>query len=240
MIDIHTLILPGLDDGPPDTETALRMCRMAAADGIDTIAATPHTLNGVYEQDKNRILDACAQLNAALPKNAIAVTIVPGEEVHITPDIIERLDKNLLLTYADAGAHLLIEPSFFAPPPRFRETVFAVMLRKITPVIAHVERLPYFCGDYGLMEELRAQGALLQLTSGSIMGRFGDEARDFSLGLISRGLASAVSSDAHGPEKRRPVLSDAFDQVRTRFGADAARLLFVSGPASIIGKGIRE
>lgn len=234
MIDIHSHILPGLDDGPADMETALIMCRMAARDGIKVIAATPHVLNDVFAPEKDLIIRTTDELNNAVRKEGIPLTIVPGSEHHLTHDIIERIDQKLVLTYADRGNYILIEPSFLSPHPRFREIIFDIMLRNLVPVIAHVERLPYFFNQYELMEDLVRQGALLQVTSGSILGKFGTQADVFSNELIRRKLVAAVSSDAHGTQSRRPLLSKAFKKVEQDFGEETARHLFVSGPGKII------
>ena len=109
MIDIHAHILPGMDDGPSTREEALEMARIAVANGIGIIVSTPHSLNGVYINWRKDILSACAQFNAELEKHDIPLTVLPGSEVRLSPEIIDALENGRLMTMNDAGRHISLE-----------------------------------------------------------------------------------------------------------------------------------
>ena len=103
MIDIHTHILPGLDDGANSMEEALAMASRAVADGIRIMVATPHVITGLYPNSRKTILAALEQLKEALQENAIPLTVLPGAEYHLEPDLSERLVSGELLTINDRG-----------------------------------------------------------------------------------------------------------------------------------------
>jgi len=122
MIDIHSHILPGLDDGPQTMEESIRMCRIAYQDGIRTIVATPHTLNGVYQNGKSIILSKVDELNDALnnselkldsairnPQSEIDLRILPGSDVHLCETTLQQVDQGEAVTIGDGGKYIMIE-----------------------------------------------------------------------------------------------------------------------------------
>ena len=109
MIDLHCHILPGLDDGPENMEQALEMCALARADGIETIVATPHMLNDVYEVSREDVLGGVEDLNRACKEKGIAVRIVAGGDIRVDKDLVRILDEGGVMSLADRGQHLMLE-----------------------------------------------------------------------------------------------------------------------------------
>ena len=109
MIDLHSHILPGLDDGPEELSESLRMLRMAKEDGIDIIVATPHVREGVYENSKKKILAERDKLKKEAQEEGIDIEILAGADIHISADLLDKVERDELLTINNKNRHMLIE-----------------------------------------------------------------------------------------------------------------------------------
>ncbi|MDB9822369.1 tyrosine protein phosphatase [Deltaproteobacteria bacterium] len=234
MIDIHSHILPGVDDGPPSMEGALEMARIAADDGTHTIVAAPHCLNGSYINWRTTILSACMEINLALDEHHIPVTVLPGSEIHMSLEILDELKKGRIMTINDTGRYFSMElPEQFIP-----ETVIAFINRLqiagVRPVISHPERNRTIQNDIKLLGELISAGALSQVTAGSLTGGFGRRAVGCCMEIVEKGMLHLVASDAHSPEARRPGLSRAYEKLASLAGMDTAKEIFFRMPQAVI------
>lgn len=234
MIDTHCHILPGIDDGAPDRETAVRMARIAVEDGVTTIVATPHMREGDYWNERPRVLEAVAAFRRVLEEEGIPLVVAPGSEVHLAPRLPERVAEGKLLTYGDAGAWLLLECPYRTRPVRLEETIFELKLAGITPVIAHPERTRWFLEDTARWERMVELGALGQMTSSSLLGVFGRGIRSVSEEWVRRGLVHVLGSDAHDPDYRPPRLREARERWADLAGEEAARRATVEWPAAFL------
>lgn len=241
MIDIHTHILPGLDDGAGNTVESLAMARIALEDGIHTIVATPHVLPGVFDNDKNKILSATAELNQVLKENNIAVNILSGAEYRLEPDLSKRLSQGELLTINNNHRYLLVElPSAFIPEYT-AQTLYEIQLQGVTPIIAHPERNAGFIARPAALQELISRGVLAQITSTSITGSFGKNIKLTAWAFIKQGLAHLISSDAHSSTGRAPLLSEAHKEIQKLLGSKPARQLIQQNPGLVIeGKQVEK
>jgi len=205
MIDMHSHVLPGIDDGPSTPEGSLEMLRAAEAAGIATMTATPH-VSGRYRNDPGTIAAALEQLRDALGADAPAVEIVLGAEVAVTR--IAELDPETLagLRLGD-GPWLLVEPPFSDRVGGIDAAIAEVHRLGHRVLLAHPERCPAFHRDPRLLESLIDGGVLTSLTSGSLVGRFGSPAKKLGLALLDAGLAHNVASDAHDAVNRPPSIS---------------------------------
>jgi protein-tyrosine phosphatase len=150
MIDLHTHILSGVDDGANTIEESLEMCRIAYRDGIRTIVATPHTLNGIYQNDRSSILTKVHELNAVLtkirnPKSKIQnpkfnLVVLPGSDVHLCDQTLPQLDCGRVTTIGDNGKCLLLEFPFAGIPYGAEQVLHQLISRGIIPIISHPER----------------------------------------------------------------------------------------------------
>lgn len=203
MIDLHTHILPGLDDGAPDLEASLAMARLAGADGTTTIVATPH-VNFRYSFPLNEIDRRVGELKAALRSAGLELEILAGAELDVAR-LIELSDGELRALSLGDGPSLLLESPFAHAGP-LEDVVFDLQLRGFAPVLAHPERCPPFQRDEDLLRRLVERGALCSITAGSLAGVFGSTVRRFALRLLSEGLVHDISSDAHDSDRRPPLI----------------------------------
>lgn len=234
MIDIHAHVLPGLDDGPLDIVEAIRMCRIAASDGISTIVATPHTGNGVYMNGRDRILESVAALNRRLQEEGIAVEILPGADVHVNHDMAGMVAAGNAMTVNDKGRSMMVELPHHMIPPNFGHLIFALKLKGITPVITHPERNVFIKKH---VKELRAWvnlGALIQITAMSLTGGFGDGVRQLSREMLKENLVHFIATDAHSATQRPPILSRARDAAAKLIGEAEASHLVITNPRLIV------
>jgi protein-tyrosine phosphatase len=233
MIDLHCHLVPGIDDGAPDLETALKMARIAVADGIEVTACTPHIYPGLYENDRDGIVAAVAALQSVLDDEGIALRLTTGADVHLTPDLLEGLQAGRLPTLADSR-YLLLEPPHHVAPPRFEETIFRLMSEGYVPVVTHPERLSWIETHYDIFVRLAQRGAWMQITAGSITGRFGKRPRAWAERMLDEGLVHIVATDAHRAQQRPPLLAEARDAVARRLGDAEATLQVTSRPKAIL------
>lgn len=199
MLDMHSHILPGLDDGAPDMETALEMARMAVAAGIKTVVATPHYMKGTVENSADVVRRSTAEFQQALDSEGIALKIMPGAEVYLDLETPGLLKKGELMTVNDKGKYLLVEMPMGEIPRYTEEVLFELNVQGVTPVIAHPERNLAVISKPELIVEFVEKGCLLQVNTGSIMGYYGRKVRKTAQLLVRKGLIHVVGSDMHSP-----------------------------------------
>ena len=202
MIDLHSHVLPGLDDGAANLDESLAICAAAAADGTEVLAATPHVRHD-YPTTPEAMERAFEALRAAGP----AVELVRGGELDL-----EELDrpKEELQRFALGGSrYLLVETPYFGWPLDLAERLFRLHVQGFGTVLAHPERNPDVQERPELLESIVAGGTLVQLTAASVDGRLGRQTRACARELLDRGLAHMVASDAHAPEIRAIGLTPA-------------------------------
>ncbi len=233
MIDTHAHLLPGIDDGAPTLEEAVALCRMAAEDGIRMSVCTPH-INFRYENSRETIEAPFLALSDAIRREGIQLTLVRGAEVHMAPDIVEKVKRKELVTYNDGGCYLLLEFPFQPVMTGDDEMVYRLRLAGVTPVIAHPERIAWFMEDPDRLYRLIRLGALGQVTGGSILGMFGEKSRRAAMTMLERNLIHMVASDAHDVSYRRPLLAEAAAAIAQRFGDDRSRALTVETPRAVV------
>jgi protein-tyrosine phosphatase len=251
LIDIHHHILPGLDDGPPDADGALAMCRSAADDGITTIVATPHMLDGVYHVTREEILRGVEALNRLLeerwgeraaggpPGSSPARTtlpprILPGADVHLHEDLVAKVKRGEVVTVNDTGAYLLLELPPTVTLSRLGRFLADLLAAGVRPILTHPERHPRIAGEAGELEGWVKAGGLVQVTAGAYLGRFGRTALEAAERWTAEGLVHVVASDAHPLPGRGVAMGAAAERVRARAGAGVAERLVREHPARII------
>ena len=218
MIDLHTHILPGIDDGVETDEEAVEFARAAYADGTRVIVATPHCKEGVWFNDRDRVLERVAKLTQVLREHQVDIRLEPGAEVHKCPELVERVGDGRALTLADNGKTLLLELSLTQYPVELENLVFQLKLAGLQVLFAHPERIRYFQDDIRRYEAVVQQGAFGQITTGSVLGVFGSEALRCSEELLSRDLVHVPASDAHNVRGRPPIMSTAVEAMLPLIG----------------------
>lgn len=232
MIEIHSHLLHSLDDGPATVSDAVDLARAFVADGTATVVATPHV--SVRYPTEAAMRDArLAECRAALRAAGVPLQVVGGAEVAFT--MARSLADDQLGSLAlGLGTWILLETPHSVVPFDLPALVVELRDRGLRALVAHPERNPHLRDDDRLLVEAVSEGALVQLTSGSLLGRFGRRVQARSWSLLERGLAHVVSSDAHAASWRPPDLGAARSVLRRRLGADAARALTERAPAALL------
>ncbi len=214
LVDIHSHILPGVDDGAVSVEEALEMLRIAELDGIDRIVATPHVppkpgVDLIPEQ----IVALADSLNAMVANNAIPIEVLVGSEIRFEANIVEALQRGDMLTLNGSQYVLLELPLFGDWPAHARSTIFELQMAGYVPVIAHVERYPAVQRDPDLLDELVSTGVLMQVNADSIVGKISGRAHATARRLLRSHMAHVVASDAHSPRSRAPRIASAYERI---------------------------
>ncbi len=207
MIDLHSHVLPGIDDGPRALEGSLAIAHVALESGIETLLATPH-VSPRYPNEARPIAELVAELTERLEDEGIALALRAGAEIAITR-VAEIEPEELHELGLGGGPWLLIEPPFTPIASGVDSIVRDLLRRGHRVLLAHPERSPAFHRDPAMLEALVREGVLTSLTAGSLTGQFGSEARRFAMQLIEAGLAHNVASDAHDHLRRPPSMRDA-------------------------------
>ncbi|HTX36105.1 MAG TPA: CpsB/CapC family capsule biosynthesis tyrosine phosphatase [Bryobacteraceae bacterium] len=230
MIDIHSHILPGLDDGARTQDEAVNMVRMAASAGTTDIVATPHA-NEQFCFDPMAAAQRIAVLQQACGETP---RIHYGCELHLTPDNIEDALRFPARYSIAHRAYLLIEFSDFWIPKTAGEILQRLMAAGMRPILAHPERNPILRGRFVDLAAWVEQGCLLQVTAQSLTGSFGRTAKSASEQLMRLGLVHLLASDGHDTRHRPPVLDAAWQYLEDRFGQATAQRLLVETPRAIL------
>lgn len=233
MIDLHCHLLPAIDDGAVDLSMALEMARIAQADGITTIACTPHIYPGLYENTGPGITAGIADLQGQLQQAGIDLQLVCGADVHLVPGLVQGVAEGRVPTLA-GSRYLLVEPPHHVPPPRLEESIFELMAAGLVPVITHPERLSWVEDYYEVFVRLAERGAWMQLTAGALTGCHGRRPKYWAERFIDEGHCMILATDAHHPQRRPPLLAEAREAAARRVGAEEAALMVQGRPAGIL------
>jgi protein-tyrosine phosphatase len=233
LIDLHCHLLPGIDDGSKNLAMSLEMARLACADGITTVVCTPHILPTVYENAGPEIKASVKMLQQELLKQGIPLDLLSGADVHIVPDLLPRLGDGRIITLADSR-YLLLEPPHHVMPPQFEECIFRLQSAGYVAVLTHPERLSWIESQFPLIRRMVHAGLWIQLTAGSLTGRFGRRPRYWAERMVDQGLCHVIATDAHDTSTRAPRLTKAKDMVERRLGAAEAANIFLIRPKGVI------
>jgi protein-tyrosine phosphatase len=235
MIDLHCHVLPGLDDGARLLEETLDMARTAAANNIDTIVATPHSLNGFFVNNWENVVSLTTTVQKAFDAEDIAITLYPAMEAQVCPELFDALEKGQAATINDNSRYMLLEFPPFSMPPGSMEFIFKLKLQGITPVIAHPERNLILQNDLKQLYDLVKMGALCQLTALSVTGYLGPSVQKSSEQMIKTGLAHVIATDAHSDDERIAALASAVDMAAEILqDYSRAEKMVTTTPAAII------
>lgn len=231
MIDLHTHILPGFDDGATSWEETLDMLRQAEEDGITDLVATPHILGPADVAREGEISELFAQLVKMKEQEGLSLRVHVGAEIYVHQEM--HLDRPFL-TLGGNGRYFLVEFPMASIPPFAEEQFFALIVAGYRPIVAHPERNMVVLRNPAVAETLVERGVLLQLNSGSLRGVFGPDTRRLAEQLVEARLVHVVASDAHGASARRPRLRECLALVARRWGEEVAARLFVENPRRIL------
>jgi protein-tyrosine phosphatase len=230
MIDLHCHPLPGVDDGAPDFETAVAMCRMAAADGITHLVATPHC-NYTYRFDPESNRAKLADLQAAVGDS---IKLLLGCDFHLSYDNIRKLIEARESYTINGTENVLVEFGDQFIPEQLDNVFYEIQCAGLQPILTHPERNPVFQRKPGLLYHWVTRGCLVQVTAKSLTGGFGRAAMHFAEKWLEQNLIHFFASDAHDVRRRPPVLSECYRQVAKARGKEIADLLLIKNPEAVI------
>lgn len=234
MIDLHTHILPSLCDGSQSLETSLEMARIATADGITHLACTPHIYPPLYNNSVATIAPAISALQGELNAHGISLELVIGADVHMFPDVINGLKCGIIPTL-NHSRYFLLEPSHHVPVLGFLDQIGNFLNVGYIPVITHPERLHWIDEHYEAFVEAAKLGAWIQLTAGAVCGDFGKPAQKYAERFLADGYVHIIASDAHGTNRRPPILSKGIEKAAMILGdKNEAKRTVLDRPLAIL------
>lgn len=230
MVDIHSHVLWGMDDGAPTIEVSLEMLRLAAASGTTDIVATPHS-NGEFEYQPALIDERIRELTG---KTGGIPRIHRGCDLHLSFDNITEAVENPSKFSINGKRYVLVECSDLHISGSMSKVLDRLLSVDLIPIVTHPERNPILQKEPARVERWVELGCLVQVTALSVLGGFGKRAAASARQFFSMGLVHVIASDAHDPVHRHPRLDEAFAAVSEEYGKGVAQLLFVDNPGRII------
>lgn len=224
MIDMHCHIVPHIDDGAKNMEESIKMAQIAVKDGIRTIINTSH-FNARWDIDKQQKLQKHLEtLQQNIEQKGIDLQILPGNEAFLTPNLLKAVEQRKVYTLNNSR-YLLIELPFHDIPTYTTDTIYELKLKGIVPIIAHPERYAKVIETPSVVYEWIKEGALIQITAGSLTGRFGQLVQKTTELLLKHNQVHFIGSDAHSPRNRRPELKKAMQAAAALIGVEQASKL---------------
>ena len=235
MIDIHAHILPGIDDGAPDMNTALEMAAMAADSGVDCLVATPHcNIPGMYQNYyEERLLDRFREFQQEVEDARIPIQIFAGMEVFATESLPDLMKENRILGL-NGTQYLLLEISFGEDPFFCDRILKECLAHGYMPVIAHPERYFFVQKHPEIVFDWYEQGYLLQVNKGSVLGRFGRHAENIAGLILDENIAACIASDAHSSWTRTTHMLEIQEYLQSNYGMQYAQKLLEENPEKIL------
>lgn len=232
-IDIHSHILPQIDDGAENFDVSMAMLRVAYADGIKNIILTPHYKPGHHNAGQEKIHALVRQLRQKMEKEGMDISLYAGNEFYYHDGMFRELEENRACTMA-GSSYVLIE---FGPMERFgyiRNGLYEALAHGLKPILAHVERYSNILGKPDRVEELLHLGSCIQVNAGSIMGKTGFTVKQFTKHLLKDRLVNFVATDAHNADKRKPELAGCGNYISRKYGESYAAALLYENPLHVI------
>ena len=212
MIDLHSHILPNVDDGSKDMNMSIEMIKEAIKCGTKKIVATPHYAKGYYTNEYNKIKEIFPEFKDKIKKE-LDVEIYHGQEVYFTENILEEFKMGNIGTINDSR-YMLVE----FPPMDFKveslDYLYELQIRDIVPVVAHPERYRAVMKNPDMLNEFIEAGCLFQLNGTSLHGAFGKESQKASRILLNSGVYNFIGSDAHRSDKRTMNLTESIEIIK--------------------------
>ncbi|NMP79224.1 capsule biosynthesis protein CapC [Pseudoalteromonas arctica] len=232
MIDIHSHILPGIDDGAKDLSDSLALLNIAQNDGITHMVATPHIHIGRFNNSASQLYSELANLKAQALVNNIGIKLAVAAEVRLDVELMSLVLSNKLpfIGTLNSVNYLLLELPHSHVPQGYDKFINWLAKQNIKVIIPHPERNRDIQANPFYIERLKQLGCEFQLTASSIEGAWGETAKIISIDMLKKGLVTYVASDAHSVKRRPPILSKAKKIVSELIGQNDAHDLFFTNP----------
>ena len=238
MIDIHSHILPQLDDGAKSLDAALEMARIAAEDGIQQMVCTPHMFNGLScNPEPSEVLDRVGALQDSIGKEGLRV--LPGNEVHFSHQILDKVRDNGV-TRLNRLNYMLVEFPALTVPVNAREIFQEMLSMGVRPILVHPERNAQIQTRRSMVADFIEQGVYVPVPAMSVTSEFASAAKNCAESLLRHNCVHFLATDAHRSERRPPILSRGRDAAAEIIGVEKARKLVYDNPLAVITGGVIE
>lgn len=238
MLDIHSHIIFGVDDGPKTAEESLELLKLSYQQGVRGIVATSHRRKGMFETPEAVVRENFKQVQALAKTISEDFFIFYGAEIYFTDDVIGKLERKELPTYGNSSS-VLIEFSGSTSYKKIQEAVRDILRLGLTPILAHIERYDALAGEGGKVADLIAMGAYMQINSSSVLKPklFGDRHKNYKQRaqyFLDNEMVHFVASDMHNTSSRPPYMDQAFQLIEKEYGRDRAKALLIENPIALM------
>lgn len=232
-IDIHSHILPGIDDGARNEKESLRMFQIAAEAGIGTVIATPHFHYKKGRVSPQDIYNTILKMQELLEENKIPIKICPGNELYYSHGLLDAVKAGEALTMA-GSEYVLLEFSPGSEKRKIQNAIYQFLCEGYNPIIAHAERYQAFQYQFDFIEEIEKMGAYYQINGSSLNGAAGWKIRKFSRNLMKKDFITFIATDAHDVDKRAPHFGKMTDWIVKKEGESQLKVYLKENPEKII------
>ena len=201
--DMHSHLIPGIDDGSPDMETSVMLVKKFVDLGFEKIITTPHVMCDYYNNSSDKILGGLNDLREELHKQNVKIDISAAAEYNLDDGLDALIEKKDILTFGDN--HVLFELPFMQEPRNVQEIIFNFQMAGYKPILAHPERYSYWYDNFDRYEELKARGVLLQLNLLSLTGHYSPQTKKVAQKMVDANLIDAIGTDCHRIEHLKTI-----------------------------------
>lgn len=194
-IDVHSHLIPGIDDGSKTIEETLQLLKHFQELGYKKVITTPHIMSDYYKNTPEIILGGLEDVRKAIAETDLTIEIDAAAEYNLDAEFDHLIEDGNLLTFGDN--YVLFELPFFQEPPMLNEIIWKLQSKGYKPILAHVERFTFWFDDWERILEVKDRGVLFQVNINSLTGHYGPEVRKLAERLIDEDLISLVGSDCH-------------------------------------------
>ncbi|MEX1000557.1 MAG: CpsB/CapC family capsule biosynthesis tyrosine phosphatase [Crocinitomicaceae bacterium] len=193
--DLHSHLIPGIDDGSKSIEESIALLREFSDLGYKKVITTPHVMSDFYKNTPEIILSGLEKVRKAAKNAGLSIEIEAAAEYYLDDHLIALIERKEVLTFGEN--HLLFELSFSHEPPGVKDVIFQLVTEGYIPIMAHVERYPFYNNEWEKIEDFRRRGCLLQLNMNSLSGQYGPQVKKMAEAMINRDLVDVIGSDCH-------------------------------------------
>lgn len=233
-IDVHSHVLPGLDDGSRSMEQSLEMLRIAHSEGIEVMIATPHNMPGKGQPPREKVLERMQNLQEEARREGIPIQLVMGTEYFYREEVPELLEDGRGISM-NGSEYVLVEFDPMVEVRYFCNALQDIMGAGYTPIVAHVERYAKVMAKSAILKDLKKVGVLLQVNAASVIGDNGRIAKRDVKKLLKEKMVDFVGTDTHSDGRRAPRMEKCAAYLTKKYGVDYAWELLRSNAESYFG-----
>ena len=234
MIDVHSHIVFGVDDGAKNLEQSIEMLKEAKNVGFEKVILTPHYMEGYYEENVSTIAERIVQIEKELQRQNIDIKVVQGNEIYITTNINDLIEQKIAMPLANSRYVLFELPMVVAQCLILEEVVYKILQAGRIPVIAHPERYSFVQKDVSVLNHLIEDGVLMQSNYASIVGNYGKQAKETVKYMLRHNMVHLLGSDVHRTKSIYPKIPKIKNELEKIIGKEKLKILTTINPKKLI------